>query len=235
MKKITFESENGKELVGVLEGESSETCFLLIHGFLSDKDENTLFPILAEKFNNRGFGSFRFDFAGCGESEDTPLSFTQMRADLQAILDLCLSLYDEVILLGHSLGGSLAAEYEGKKKILLAPLLRGSQAEAQRLEDALTESREIQNAFGKKFIVSNQFTSDFGEVNAYKHLKNSKEETHIVNVKNDKILPKKNFEGIKNIENDKVNVSSIKSDHFFTTNRESLLKLISSMPLMNHQ
>ena len=47
-KVITYPNSNEDELNGVLSRGESDICVVLCHGFMGDKDENTLFSSLAE-------------------------------------------------------------------------------------------------------------------------------------------------------------------------------------------
>jgi pimeloyl-ACP methyl ester carboxylesterase len=89
---------------------------VICHGFVGDRiGENRLFVKAARAFAAAGYATLRFDYAGCGESEgDYGASgmddwIEQTRYALDYAIDLDFVDPNRVTLLGHSLGGAVAA------------------------------------------------------------------------------------------------------------------------------
>ena len=70
LKTIVFDSQ-GIKLCGVLNKSKGEPVgnVLLVHGIISDKDEDGNYTQLAKRLSLKGYNVFRFDFQGHGESE----------------------------------------------------------------------------------------------------------------------------------------------------------------------
>lgn len=95
-----------------------ETIPLLIfvHGFVGSKvGEHRLFVKAARYFTERGYGVFRFDFSGCGESDGdyASVTLTNQLKELEDVISY-LSLIrgidrQRITLVGHSMGGAVAS------------------------------------------------------------------------------------------------------------------------------
>ena len=87
-----------------------------MHGHGGNKDENIGFPAIARELAERGIGSIRMDFPGCGESEEEFAMNTQsnMKADVLAAVDFVTDSYspnpDAIGIFGYSMGGRIALE-----------------------------------------------------------------------------------------------------------------------------
>lgn len=78
----------------------------MAHGFTSDRRSRGRFGRLAHSLIEAGYSSFRFDFAGCGESDDDTLTVAKHIDDLQSALAFVQSEgFRYIALYGHSLGG----------------------------------------------------------------------------------------------------------------------------------
>lgn len=106
MKKITFENAQKQPLVGCLYAGQCQTAVILVHGFLSNKRSSGRFDKIARRFNAVGYPVLSFDFGGCGESVDMPISLQSLISDLEAAKAVLRSQgYQKLVLYGHSLGG----------------------------------------------------------------------------------------------------------------------------------
>ena len=89
---------------------------VLLHGFVGSKvGEHRLFVKAARYFTEIGYAVFRFDFSGCGESDGdyADVTVTKQLSEVQAVLDYVSKLPEvdanNIILIGHSLGGAVAS------------------------------------------------------------------------------------------------------------------------------
>ncbi|WP_188006632.1 Alpha/beta fold hydrolase [Sporosarcina sp. ANT_H38] len=109
---------------------------VLLHGFVGSKvGEHRLFVKAARYFTEKGYAVFRFDFSGCGESSGdyADVTVTKQLNEVQAVLNYVSMLPEvdanNIILIGHSLGGAVASLTAAKdrrihKLILWSPVGR---------------------------------------------------------------------------------------------------------------
>lgn len=111
-------------------------AIVICHGFISSKvGQHRLFVTLARKLCLAGYVVLRFDFSGCGESsgEHRQITITQQMEEVIKAIDLleehpqvdC----NKITLLGHSLGGAIAASIAASDRrihqlILLSPVAK---------------------------------------------------------------------------------------------------------------
>lgn len=119
----------GRSLIGSadLPARPAREGILLLHGFTGSRVEYTyLFVHLARLLNARGIAVFRFDFAGCGESEGdfADLSIADQAEQAGAMLDCVQADYPDLRwhVLGFSMG-ALAATLAAGRRAELASLL----------------------------------------------------------------------------------------------------------------
>ena len=85
---------------------------IMSHGFLADKSEGGRFDRLASLLQSEGIDAISFDYSGCGESEETPISLDAFHEDLDAVGDYARNEgLARLGLVGFSFGGYLALEY----------------------------------------------------------------------------------------------------------------------------
>ncbi|MDQ4107094.1 MAG: alpha/beta fold hydrolase, partial [Actinomycetota bacterium] len=80
---ISFRNPAGLRLAGDLWPAGTD-AIVLAHGFASDRRSRGRFPYLAQRLVAAGYTALAFDFAGCGESDDTVLTLESQVADLRA-------------------------------------------------------------------------------------------------------------------------------------------------------
>lgn len=105
MERITFQNSKGLNLVGVLHPSPSASCIVMAHGFSADKSSKGRFEKAAHILNSLGHAVFRFDFSGCGESDDALLCIEAQVDDMSSAIR-CLRErgFTDLALYGHSLG-----------------------------------------------------------------------------------------------------------------------------------
>lgn len=125
MQRLTFKSTNSLTLCGKLYPNSKEKCIIMAHGFTGNKEEFGRFTKQAEIFQKEGYSVFLFDFAGCGESDDTNLTVTQMVDDLKSAVNFARKKYLSIGIVAISLAGLVLAKSEIKdlkSVVLLNPV-----------------------------------------------------------------------------------------------------------------
>lgn len=93
IEKIFIQNRRGEKLAGLrdlpLSKDNKFPTIILVHGFGAEKTEHGMFDAIASRLVWSGYQIYRFDFAGCGESEgDYSLTtLTKQAEDLGNILD----------------------------------------------------------------------------------------------------------------------------------------------------
>lgn len=105
MDRITFKNSKGLKLVGILHPAESASCIIMAHGFSADKSSRGRFEKAAHVLNSIGHAVFRFDFSGCGESDDALLCIENEVEDMKAAIEYVKNRgFQDIALYGHSLG-----------------------------------------------------------------------------------------------------------------------------------
>ncbi|PON84411.1 Alpha/beta hydrolase fold [Trema orientale] len=114
--KVAVPNKYGEKLIGLLHETGSVQIVILCHGFRSSKEETTMVN-LAFALEKEGISSFRFDFAGNGESEGTFQygHFGKEVDDIRSVIEH-FSGANRVIsgILGHSKGGDVVLLYASR-------------------------------------------------------------------------------------------------------------------------
>ncbi|UOR11030.1 alpha/beta hydrolase [Halobacillus amylolyticus] len=111
MKRVTFSNSRDLTLVGDLHSNKGTSVIIMCHGFLSNRSSRGRFGLFASAFHQLGLSVLRFDFGGCGESEDSPLTLANEVDDLTPAMHYAIeSGYEDIILYGHSLGARVCLE-----------------------------------------------------------------------------------------------------------------------------
>jgi len=125
MEKVDFKNSKGLNLSGVLYIANSSRAIIISHGFAANKDRERLIK-LSGILSKGEFGVLRFDFSGCGESEDDVISVKGEVDDLKSAIKFMKNKgYNEIGLLGESLGGLISIlcySQDIKTIVLFAPV-----------------------------------------------------------------------------------------------------------------
>jgi len=111
-KRVSFLNSEGEKLIGDLDLPAVERppfMVLVCHGFLGTRHGGGRAVTLARRLATAGFGVFRFDFAGSGESEGdfARTTLTKNVDDLTCALNyLEAQGFQNFLLLGRSFGGN---------------------------------------------------------------------------------------------------------------------------------
>lgn len=104
-------------------GDAKHPVVVICHGFIGSKvGQHRIFVKTARELCRAGFAVLRFDYVGCGEStgEYEDVTLQQQIKETIGVLDFVAALpfidNDAIMLLGHSLGGCIAATVAGLDK-----------------------------------------------------------------------------------------------------------------------
>ena len=110
-QRIEFGASRRLKLVGHLTHADSRRGVVLVHGLLSNKDGDGLFPPVAAALRRAGWGSLGFDFSGSGESDNNVLTLQAAFDDLGHAVALMRSIgYRQLALWGQGLGARLCLD-----------------------------------------------------------------------------------------------------------------------------
>ncbi len=179
MEKITIKNSSGLKLSGVLHipKVKIKSVIIISHGFTANKDR-TRFIKATEVFSNSGFAVLRFDFGGCGESDDRPITVKNQVDDLKSAIKYLRKIgYKNIALLGESLGGLtsiLAYDDKIRTMILWSSVIKSKFPSIFKGENYLKELKEkkflIYRKDNKKFIIPQEYLNERLSVNQEKVL-----------------------------------------------------------------
>ena len=108
-QRVEFRNASGLRLVGDLRP-GGPAAVVLAHGFTGDRHEEGRLAAAADALNADGYTVLGFDFAGSGESDDTPITSEGEVADMRAALAFVRERGAAAVgVLGLSLGALVAA------------------------------------------------------------------------------------------------------------------------------
>ena len=199
---------NNLQLSGVLHlpEQSKQEKFpliILLHGFVGSKvGEHRLFVKAARYFTEHGYAVFRFDFSGCGESDGdyADVTVTKQLQEVEEVLDYVTTIkavdVNNIILIGHSLGGAVAALTAAqnrriRKLLLWSPVGNPYQDIAQILgEDALEIARTDGRVDYQGFYVSQAFLQDLKNHHPLESIRSYEGDAFVIHAKEDEDIPK---------------------------------------------
>jgi len=198
MKKITFQNSRGTKLVGVLHlpKEKTDSAIIISHGFAANKDRTRLIK-LAEALSKNGFVVLRFDFSGCGESEDREITVKNQVDDLKSAVEFMQKNgYSNIGLLGESLGALisiLAYDEKIKTLVLWAPVTK-SKTPSIILKEELQQELNgrgyvIYKKDGREFKIPKEYLEERQAVNQKEILSKIKSPILIIHGDKDDTVP----------------------------------------------
>lgn len=230
-QQFTLDGDHGKLSV-ILKTPKKEKDYpivMILHGFNASKD----MPLLAElanKLNKKGIATISFDFNGHGQSEGYFLDMTTLSEieDTKKVYEYVskLSQVKSVSLVGHSLGGVVAAMFAGetgadkiKAIVLMAPAgeikddtlkgdLFGVKYDSKNIPEYITLSNGLK--VGKPFLQTSQ------TLPIYETAKKYEGPVLIVHSKDDQLVPYSYGEKFKNIYKNAELKTLFGFDHNFT-------------------
>lgn len=242
MKKIFFKNANGLTLCGVWQKPQipNKKAIILAHGITVTKDEDGIFPELAEQLNNTGFDVFRFDFQGHGESEGKSVDMTisgELDDLTAAFQEVRKNGYKDIGLLGASFGGGIAALFSSSNQQLIKalclwnPCLNYDHGIINPTTPWISEKNEIRkkeiNEQGwttigsRRFIIGKNLYDEMATTFPYEALKSITIPTVIFHGTNDRYIPYEDSQlYAKNLSNGKF-ISIEKGEHAFRDPKEA--------------
>ena len=197
-RKITFQNSRGIKLVGVLHlpDEKTSSAVIISNGFAANKDRTRLIK-LAETLSKNGFAALRFDFGGCGESEDSEITLKNQVDDLKSAINyMRKNGYFNIGLLGESLGGLtsiLAYDNEIKALVLWAPVTKSKAPSTIQKEELQQELNErgfiIYQKDGREFMIPKEYLEERQAINQKEILSKIKCPVLIIHGDKDDIVP----------------------------------------------
>ena len=228
-KMITIRSgENNLSGALHLPEYTKETIPLLIfvHGFVGSKvGEHRLFVKAARYFTERGYGVFRFDFSGCGESDGdySSVTLTNQLKELQDVIEY-LSLIrgidkQRITLVGHSMGGAVASLTAARDQrinqlILWSPV--GSPYEditgilgPKAVHEIAKQGRHDYHGF----MISLTFLKDLKKHHPIEAVRSFTGPVHIIHAKADEQIPKEHAVRYANSLNRRSNTERVHEEY----------------------
>ncbi len=102
---VKFGSSHDLQLSGIWYPADSDAVLVCAHGFAGEKTSKGRFTRLGEELSPRGYNVFSFDFAGCGQSDDTLLTSAQQQDDFRSAIAFAKSRgMKRIALVGNSMG-----------------------------------------------------------------------------------------------------------------------------------
>ncbi len=153
MEKITIKSSRGIKLAAAFYPNNTDKAIIICHGFTSNKDRER-HKQNAESLHKAGFAVIRFDFGGCGESEEAPIVIGGQVQDLKSVIKFLNNKeYKKIAIVGESVGGLIDVKgytNEIVTMVLWAPV---TDKKDQRLEEFIIKKNEKVKEYNGNFIV----------------------------------------------------------------------------------
>lgn len=208
---------------------------IFIHGFVGSKvGEHRLFVKAARYFTERGYGVFRFDFSGCGESDGdyADVTVTNQLQEVQDVIDYVSIIRgidkERVTVIGHSLGGAIASMTAAKdprvKQLLLwSPVGKPYEDVTGILgPKAVREITKEGRHDYQGFMISKKFIQDLKKHQPLEAIRSYRGPAHIIHAKADEQIPKEHAARYSNSLNKRTHVATVSAyyienaDHTFS-------------------
>ena len=155
---ITIVSKRDTEIpatVVIPETEGIYPYVVMLHGFMGERGGCENFEPIANALAEQGIASIRIDFPGCNESQEpyTEYTLTNMQDDVASAIECMKTTYkgdeDRVGLVGHSMGGRVAALYLNDSITAAALLSPAANSGFSGLADFLGGMEEVERMYAE--------------------------------------------------------------------------------------
>jgi len=204
-KKVAFVNSKGVKLSGRLDlpgNQIPKTYAIFAHCFTCNKNLNAVRNI-SKALTTRGFGVFRFDFTGLGQSEGE-FSNTNFSSNIEDLEDVAKYMVREFgtpeLMIGHSLGGAAAIFASKRIPSIRSTATIGAPSSPQHVQHLFKNSIEeiqengvaIVDIGGREFPISSQFIKDISEKNMNEEVKSLRKPLLIMHSPQDRVVEVKN-------------------------------------------
>ena len=233
--KVTFKNNEGQDLSGRLEfpvDQEPHNFVLLAHCFTCNKNFLAVSNI-SRAFTANGFGVFRFDFTGLGESEGD-FADTNFSGNVDDLIAAAAYLEKEhaapSVLVGHSLGGAavlVAAQRLPKVKavaVIGAPStpIHVTHLLKEDIPEIKKQGKATVNLSGREFTIKEQFLDDLESLSSESILQDFEKALLVLHSPQDTTVNIKNAEEIYTAaRHPKSFVSLDGADHLMTNKKDS--------------
>lgn len=235
-EKLIFTNKDGLKLAGKLDlpiDRKPQACAIFAHCFTCSSSLQAVRNI-SLALTQEGFGVFRFDFTGLGQSEGefADTNFSSNVDDLLSAADHLVENFDAPqVLVGHSLGGAAVLMAGLKIPSVKAVVTIGAPAEPVHVAHLLKEGEEeIQSQGqatvdigGRPFLIKRQFIEDLKKAASEHHIGKLKKALLVMHSPQDRIVNIKNAEIIyKAAMHPKSYISLDGADHLLSSKEDAV-------------
>ncbi len=139
--------------------QDSKKLIILSHG-LEGNSQRSYIKGMANQFYTKGFDVLAWNYRGCSEEINRTIRFYHSGAtdDLNLVVNHCIAIgYNEINLIGFSLGGNLTLKYLGEKASTLHPVVKKAVAFSVPLNlhtSCIEISKPSNWVYNKRFLTS---------------------------------------------------------------------------------
>ncbi len=197
-QKVTFFNSQNLKLSGTfhLPQQKINSIVIISHGFAANKDRSRLIKV-AKILAKNNIVAFRFDFGGCGESEDREITLKNQIDDLKSAINYVRENgYSKIGLLGESLGGLtsiLAYDNNIKTLVLWAPVTKSKTPSILQTEKFRQELNDrgfvIYRKDGRNFKIPKEYFEERQNINQKEILSKIKSPVLIIHGDKDRVVP----------------------------------------------
>lgn len=235
-EKISFKNKSGNDLSARLElptDQAPHNYVLFAHCFTCTKDLLAVRNI-SRSFTQNGFGVFRFDFTGLGQSkgdfEDS--TFSNNVEDLIAAADFLENNYQSpTVMVGHSLGGAAVLFASRLLESIKAVATIGAPSYpghvSHLFEDYIEEIEKSDSASvsigGRPFTITKEFLDDLMSQDSHNTIKNLSKALLVMHSPQDEVVDISNAKAIyESAMHPKSFISLDGADHLLTNNKDAI-------------
>jgi len=138
--------------------ESSKKLVIISHGLEGNTSRSYIYGMV-KAFHSKGYDVLAWNFRGCSEEMNKQLRFYHSgdTTDLDIVIEYAAINYDQIFLIGFSLGGNVTLKYLGEKKKDLNPKIKRAVTFSTPVDlksSCLEISRPVNWLYSKRFLYS---------------------------------------------------------------------------------